>query len=304
MINATATAASQIPSTKSIFFKNILVATDFSPASEQAIVYAASLARRYGAAIYLTHVVTLDGYPLVSPEYTAMSLEKKHAEVRTRFRQILKSGELTGIPFETVTKEGNLWPTIEESIKTFDIDLVIVGTHGAGAVEKMMIGSGAEEIFRKAQVPVLSIGPVTPKEPWYEMEFKNILFATDFGKSAEREALYAFSLAQEHRSRLTLLHVFPHPEAFSKETLIEKEHSFYAQLLELVPITNGMHCKVEVRVVFGNPAEQILRIAKETNAELIVMGAKHRRSLAGNVPHTKAYRVVSAAHCPVLTIRS
>jgi len=65
-----------------------------------------------------------------------------------------------------------------------------------------------------------------------------------------------------------------------------------------------MHCKVEVRVVFGNPAEQILRIAKETNAELIVMGAKHRRSLAGNVPHTKAYRVVSAAHCPVLTIRS
>jgi len=50
-------------------------------------------------------------------------------------------------------------------------------------------------------------------EPWSgETEFKNILFATDFGKSAEREAEYAFSLAQEHRSRLTLLHVFPNPE--------------------------------------------------------------------------------------------
>jgi nucleotide-binding universal stress UspA family protein len=308
MINATAaataTAVSRIPSTISPFFKNILVATDFSPASDQAVEYAASLARRYGSAIYLTHVVTLDGYPLISPEYAAMILEKKHAEVRTRFHQILTSGELSGIPFKTVAKEGNLWPTIEECIKTFDIDLVIVGTRGAGAVGKMLVGSGAEEIFRKAKVPVLTIGPVTPKEPWYEMEFKNILFATDFGKSAKREAEYAFSLAQEHRSRLTFLHVFPHPEAYGKEALIDKEHNFYAQLRELVPVTNKMHCKVEVRVVFGQAAEQILRIAKETNAELIVMGAKARKSLAANLPQTKAYRVVCEAHCPVLTIRS
>jgi nucleotide-binding universal stress UspA family protein len=304
MINATATAVSQIPSAKSIFFKNILVATDFSPASDQAVEYAASLARRYGSAIYLTHVVTLDGYPLISPEYAAMMLEKKHSEVKTHFRETLQSGELSGIPFKTVAKEGNLWPTIEECIKTFDIDLVIVGTRGAGAVQKMLVGSSAEEIFRKAEVPVLTIGPVTTKEPWYEMEFKNILFATDFGKSAEREAEYAFSLAQEHRSRLTLLHVFPNSEDYGGEAAIEMEHNFYAQLRELVPVVTEMHCKVEVRVVFGEPTEQILRIAKETNAELIVMGAKARKSLAGSLPYTKAYRVVCEASCPVLTIRS
>jgi len=301
---ATATATLPIPSPKGLFFTNILVATDFSPAADQAVEYAASLARRYGSAIYLTYVVTLDGYPLISPEYAAMSLEKRRAEVQTQFRQILKSGELTGIPFKTVAKEGNLWPTIEESIKTFDIDLVIVGTHGAGTVEKMLLGSGAEEIFRKANVPVLTIGPVTPKQPWYEMEFKNILFATDFGNSAEREAAYAFALAQEHRSRLTFLHVFPNKEAYGKEALIEMEHNFYNQLRELVPVAADLRCKVEVRVVFGEPVEEILRVAKEAKAELIVMGAKARKSLAGNVPHTKAYRVVCEAHCPVLTIRS
>jgi nucleotide-binding universal stress UspA family protein len=304
MTNTIATAISQIPAAEGLFFKNILFATDFSQASHRAVEYAASLARRYGSAIYLTHVVTLDGYPLVSPEYAAMTLEKKHAEVQVQFRQVLRAGQLTGIPFKSVVKEGNFWPTIEESIKTFDIDLVIVGTHGAGVVEKMLLGSGAEEIFRKAKVPVLTIGPLTPEEPWFEMEFKNILFATDFGKSAEREAQYAFSLAQEHRSRLTLLHVFTHPEVLSKEELIEQEHNFYAQLRELVPATTKIQCKVEVRVVFGEAAEQILRIAQETNAELIVMGAKARNSLAGNVPHTKAYRVVCGAHCPVLTIRS
>src|SRR3984893_14183543 len=109
----------------------------------------------------------------------------------------------------------------------------------------MLLGSSAEEIFRKAKVPVLSIGPVTKKEPWYEMEFKNILFATDFGKSAEREAEYAFSLAQEHRSRLTLLHVFPNPEAVDKEQSTDTQHSFYPQPQKTVPVPTEMHCKVE-----------------------------------------------------------
>ena len=82
------------------------------------------------------------------------------------------------------------------------------------------------------------------------------------------------------------------------------EHNFYNQLRELVPVAAELRCKIEVRVVFGEPVEEILRVAKEANAELIVMGAKARKSLAGNVPHTKAYRVVCEAHCPVLTIRS
>ncbi len=303
MTNATAIAV-QVSPAQGLFFKSILVATDFSAASDRAIEYAASFARRYGSAIYLTHVVTLDGYPLVSPEYTARSLEQKHTEVQTRFRQAKKSGELMAVPFKSIIKEGNLWPAIDECIKEFDIDLVIVGTHGAGAIEKVLIGSSAEEIFRKANVPVLTVGPLAEKEPWYEIEFKSILFTTDFGANAEREAQYAFSLAQEHRSLLTFLHVLPHPEKHGKEVLIEMEHNFYNQLRGLVPRTKEVHCKVEVRVVFGDPVEQLLRIAEDTGAELIVMGAKSRKSLAGNVPHSKAYRVVCGAHCPVLTVKS
>jgi nucleotide-binding universal stress UspA family protein len=52
-------AETRIPTNKEHFFKNILFATDFSPASNQALEYAASLARRYGSAIYLTHIITL-----------------------------------------------------------------------------------------------------------------------------------------------------------------------------------------------------------------------------------------------------
>jgi nucleotide-binding universal stress UspA family protein len=297
-------AQTGIPASKEHFFKNILLATDFSPASERALEYAASLARRYGSTIYVTHVISLDGYPLMAPELAASSLQKMHAEAEEKLRKLMKSGLLIALPFKAVIQEGNLWPSLEELTKKYEIDLMVVGTHGASAVRKVLIGSGAEEIFRKAKAPVMTVGPSTAIDPQYEVEFKNILFATDFGKSAEREAEYALSLAQEHCARLRFVHVFPHPEAYGKSVLaLEKENSM-AELREMVPVGSELHCKVDFEVAVGEPVEQILRIAKETKADLIVMGAKARKSLAGNVPHTKAYRVVCEAKCPVLTVRS
>jgi len=297
-------AETRIPANKQHFFKNILLATDFSSASGRALEYAASLARRYGSTIYLTHIISMDGYPLMAPDFAATSLQKMHAEAEQGFRELLKSGLLIALPYKAVIQEGILWPAIEELIKKHEIDLLVVGTHGAGAVRKVLIGSGAEEIFRKAEVPVLTVGPSTPIEPPYEMEFKNILFATDFGKSAKREAEYALSLAQEHCSRLRLVHVFPHPEAYGESVLALEKQNNMAQLRELVPAGTELHCKVDFEVAVGEPVEQILRIAKETKADLIVMGAKARKNLAGNVPHTKAYRVVCGAQCPILTVRS
>jgi nucleotide-binding universal stress UspA family protein len=297
-------AETPILTNKRHFFNNILLATDFSPASDRALGYAASLARHYSSAVYLTHVITLEGYPMVSPEFATSSLEKRHSEAANKFRRLLKSGRLFALPHKAVVQEGRLWPSIEELIEKYAIDLLVVGTHGVGAVRKVLIGSVAEEIFRKARVPVLTVGPSTETEPMYELEFKNILFATDFGRSAERESEYAFSLAQEHCSRLRLTHVFPHREAHGEEALALEKENIVAQLRELMPRGTELHCKVDFDVAVGEPVEQILRIAAETKADLIVMGAKRRETLAGNVPHTKAYRVVCGARCPVLTVRS
>jgi nucleotide-binding universal stress UspA family protein len=298
------TAGIGIPTDEKHFFKNILLATDFSPASKKALEYAASLARRYGSSLYLTHVITVDGYPLASPEYAVSSLQNIHDSARQGFRDLLKSGELIGLPYKVLIQVGSFWPSIEETIKTYEIDLLVVGTHGAGAVKKILIGSGAEEIFRKARVPVLTIGPSVAKEPLYEMEFKSILFASDFGKSAEREAGYAVSLAQKHCSRLRLVHVLSHPKAYGNDVLAVKRETSRAKLQDLVATESDLHCKLDFKVTVGEPVEEILRIARETKADLIIMGAKARNSFAGNVPHSKAYRVVCEAWCPVLTVRS
>ncbi len=284
--------------------KKILVATDFSLFSDRALDYALAVARRYKSQIYLTHILALDPYAMVTPELAMASIERLRQNAARHFSEIQKSERLERVPYEVVIEEGPFWPTMESVIKREGIDFIIAGTRGAGAVSKLLVGSTAEEIFRQAQVPVLTVGPDAEKGPLYEAEFRNILFATDFGLGAEREGAYAFSLAQEHRSKLTVLHVIA-PEKDLLESHLElKKQAVTQQMRELVPSTAKYLCWPQFLATSGDAVDEILRVAKETKADLIVMGAKRMKGLADHAPNTKAYRVVSGSICPVLTIRS
>lgn len=287
-----------------VSFANILVATDFSPVSNTALDYALAIARRYDSHVFLTHIVSVDAFPMVAPEVAVTSFEKLRKNAELEFGYLLESGKLRGIVHDVVIEEGTLWPTIEKLIDQKNIDLVVAGTHGVGSFKKLVIGSSAEEIFRHARLPVLTVGPTTKKEVPKEEEFKNILFATSFGPGAEREAAYAFSLAQENGARLTLLNVIPYVEEYSTEAVAEKRREVVRQLNELLPLEADLWCKPEFLMAIGEPVEEILSLAKKIEADLIVMGAKPRKNLAGNVPHTKASRIITGATCPVLTIKS
>ncbi|MGA8220091.1 MAG: universal stress protein [Candidatus Acidiferrales bacterium] len=287
-----------------ISFSRIMVATDFSPASDRALEFAASIARRFGSKIYLTHIVNVDGYPMVAPEIALDSLEKLRSEAAAKLARIVESGHLYGVARETIIGEGTLWATIQVLVENHKIDLLVLGTHGSSGIKKLVIGSGAEQVFRQARIPVLTVGPHVIGEPLYEAEFKNILFATDFGPGVDREAAYAFTLAEEHRARITLLNVVRYVEEYSEEAVTRKRDWVTRQLQELVPAKANLTCKPEFLMVIGEPVDEILRWAEKTHADLIVMGAKPRKGLAGHTPHTKAYRVVSGAKCPVLTIKS
>ena len=288
---------------KLIHLANILVATDFSPASDLAIDYAVSLAKRYDSHIYLAHVISGDAYPLTAPEVTVSIIEQQRLMAQKGMENIAASGRLRDVPYHIVIEEGPLWASLQEVVEKHKIDLVVAGTHGAGAFHKVLLGSGAEQIFRHAKVPVLTIGPAAePAKP--EIGFQRILFATDFGIGAEREAAFAFSLAQEHQAKITLLHIIRYADDFSQAGLARKQEAITHQLRELVPCGAESWCQPEFRTSFGTSVEEILRIAGETKADLIVMGAKARGGFAGHNPRTKAYRVVCGARCPVLTVRS
>jgi nucleotide-binding universal stress UspA family protein len=292
-----------LESSKRVSLTKILVTTDFSEVSDRALGYAIALARRYDARIYLTHVINPDPFQFAEPQLAQATYEKVRQAAQEGFTDILISGKLRGVPHEVLMEEGNVWPTLEKLIAEHEIDLVVAGTHGRGKVQKILIGSVAEEIFRQADTPVLTVGPAVKGENRREVELNNILFATDFGTGAERAAAYAFSLAQEHAAQLTLLHVIESSAAYTEESVARQREINVMRMKQLMPQGSEDWCKPEFRVIFGSVVEEILTASKESKADLVVMGAKPRRNLAGHVPLTIAYNVVRKATCPVLTVR-
>jgi len=288
---------------KKVSLTRILVTTDYSAESDRALDYALAVARRYDARIYLTHVIAPDPFLYAEPALAEATYEKVRQAAEQGMADILVSGKLRGVPHEVLLEEGSVWPVISKLIATHEIDLVVTATHGRGKVQKVLIGSVAEEIFRQADCAVLTVGPKVKEEPAREVELRNILFATDFGHGAEKAASHAFSFAQEHGARLTMLHAIQEATAFTEESVRQQRELAVRRLEKLMPEGVENWCKPVFRATFGEAAEEIITMARETNADLIVMGAKSMKSLAGHAPFTVAYNVVTKARCPVLTVR-
>lgn len=303
MMQPTKTLQKEVQANQKIALTKIMVLTDFSEVSELALEYALALARRYDARMYLTHVISPESYVLAEPGLAEMTYQKMREAAEQSMADILISGRMRGVPHEVLLQEGTLWPTIERLIQQHQIDLVVIGTHGRGQFKKVILGSVAEEVFRQAGCAVLTVGPHTLKQAPREVELKSILFATDFGSGAAEAAKYAFSLAQEHGARLTVLHVVEEMRAYTEEEERLLRQVNIQRMKQFMPTDSENWCKVEFRVAFGAAVEEILEEARETNADLIIMGAKTRKTFAGHAPQTIAYNVVANAKCPVLTVR-
>ena len=303
MVQSTQTLQKEVKAEKKILLTKIMVLTDFSEVSDLALQYGLALARRYDARVYLTHVLSPDTYALAEPGLAELTYQKMRQAAEQSFGDILISGTLRGVPHETLLYEGSLWPTVERLIKEHEIDLVVTGTHGRGELKKVVIGSVAEEVFRQAACAVLTVGPLARKQAPREVDLNDILYATDFGPGAARAAQYAFSLAQEHGAHLTVLHVVEETKAHTREGEERLRKLNVARMKQFKPAESENWCKVEFRVAFGAAVEEILGEARETNADLIIMGAKTSKAFPGHAPLTIAYNVVAKAKCPVLTVR-
>ncbi len=293
---------------KRIALKNILFATDFSPCSEAALPYALSVARRYGATLHAAYVAPRDAdLLLMSQESWPAAVELQQNRIEEYLEHLEK--QLHGLPHDFVTPKGNVAEALAFVIEDRDIDLLVLGTHGRSGLSKLFLGSVAEEIFRSAICPVLSIGPYVPRQPKGEIRLYHILYATDFGEDSLAALPYALSFAEEDEANLTLLHVVEQPEAGIAD-LEEVKSSLMFRLKGLVPREAEPWCRVEYLVEFGQqfapPAERIVEITRAQAADLIVLGARPARGklrLGSHSASTTA-RVLTQAASPVLTVRA
>jgi nucleotide-binding universal stress UspA family protein len=142
----------------------ILHPTDFSPCAEHALEYAATLAARFSAPLVLLHVYTPpttivpEGYVPLPVDEVALrdahsrGLDEQVARARSHFAGII----------EPVLVVGSAWREIVREAKQRGCDLIVLGTHGRGGIARVLLGSVAERVVRKAECPVLTVGSTSP----------------------------------------------------------------------------------------------------------------------------------------------
>ena len=158
---------------------------------------------------------------------------------------------LTGVPHEVSVGEGEIWPMISEIVRKGKTDVIVIGTHGRTGVTRALLGSVAEEIFRRAACPVLTVGPHVSKDTERRLEMKEILYATDFSPESLAALPFAVSLAQEHQARLTLLHVVRPPKVGELVHAEQYAESTLRRLRTLVPAEAESWCEPNFKVEHG-----------------------------------------------------
>lgn len=309
-------------------YRRILVPTDFSETSRFAVSRACTLARRFDAEIHLVNVLPLlDLGPVAMdvPAVSRMDIEERWTRaVRDELDAIARESRVTVRVTSEVTR-GHPFVEIVRYARARQIDLIVMGTHGRGAVEHMLLGSVAEKVVRKAPCPVLTVRlpehsfrhPGSDEEPDVQtgepgspapttalagsgaatMTLNRILLPTDFSETADYARHHAVELARRFQASLHLLHVVGDP--VSQDWAGGVEANAARRLGELS--LSGIDSQRATRA--GHAFVEIVRYAADKKIDLIVMGTHGHGPVAHLLLGSVADKVVRKAPCPVLTVR-
>lgn len=290
--------------TLAIGLKRILVATDFSEFSEKPLRLALAIAHHYGAKLYLAHVVSSLGFTLVGPDAVEVATEAAWRDAQQLEDHLVRSGALAGLEHDVIVRGGNVWEELEQFVEQEHVDLVAIGTHGRTGLRKIVLGSVAEEVFRHASCPVLTVGPCVPENFQLQAGFRHVLYPTDLSPDSAQAAQYAVSLAREYGARLTLLHVVEQLEgkaAVDQERVIS---TLEDRLREFLAAEQDLPYNLNIRAEIGPIDDRILAFAEEGDVGLIVLGLRSPDTFVNHLVWLHAYKIVCEACCPVLTVRS
>lgn len=300
-------------------FRNILFPTDFTSHARSALKYAAAFAREGRGRVVLFSVqsANVPANLMTMPERVLQDQDTEWLlQLRREVQQLLTDPMFDGIEVEPVIVEGEPATEIAKAVRHYNIDLVTVVTHGRRGLARALFGSTAEEIISEAPCPVLTIRPpqrdfVEHRGRSTEIRVNRILLATNFRPSSIPATSLAREIAGAQNAELHAVYVIG--DYFEQISVMFPEGGISALSKMRQEVQQRMQSfareddgKVKTHVSEGRPYAEIVRIAAEIDADMIVIGTTVHASLFGGAPAlgSEIERVVRNAPCPVLCVPS
>jgi nucleotide-binding universal stress UspA family protein len=305
-----------------IEIQRILCPIDFSDFSRRALDHAVAIATWYESTITLLHVCTAVPVAAYAPGtgvVPSAALTPEDRDMVLASMKRLAEGEAGAeIPIEFDIAEGSTAAEILAKAEAMSADFLVMGTHGHSGFERLVLGSVTERVLRKAACPVLTVPKGAPDAvPAPSVLFKRIICAVDFSDCSIHALHYAMSLAQEADAHLTVVHVIELPPDVSREGydnvlpgprnlreyIALAEENGQARFKDAIPESVRAYCTVDTVLATGKPYREILRVAEERHADLLVIGIHGRGVIERLLFGSTAQHLVRQATCPVLTLR-
>jgi nucleotide-binding universal stress UspA family protein len=294
-----------------MMIKRILCAIDRSPSSLQAFGYAIVLARWQRARLNLLEVIEEAPPPGVSRAPTSDGVPNETRTTLERdLRRVLTARRASDVKVEISLRNGNVVQEILAQAKTSRPDLVVIGSHGRGGIQRLVLGSVAEKVLRLATCPVLTVRRGVRLVRRSRSPFGTILCPTDFSAAANKAVAYAKRLAQEADAKLILMTAveWPFGDEVTSGAIAELQKSIASNASEALtrllprPASNGPRAQAIVAV--GKASAAIVKVARARSVDLIVMGVSGRGALDVAVLGSTTHHVIREGAWPVLTVRT
>ncbi|HTB31215.1 MAG TPA: universal stress protein [Bacteroidia bacterium] len=274
--------------------KSILIPTDFSETANLAVAHGANMARLFNAKIYLLHSVETSAYaggpgqPVLSEDAEKLynmgqdQLNKVAEEIKTTYNVEVTPLTVSGKPAAGITG----------AVKDNNIDIIVMGTHGASGFEEFFIGSNAHKVVNLSPCPVISV-QVTTKN----LGFSHIVVPISNDMHSRQKINNVIELASKYNSTIHLLGLLE-----TNDPTDDKKFELKLETVEHTLVKANV--KYTKRLIRGhNPAVEAMKFSEEIGGDLIVIMTDHESDLTGMFLGTVAKQIVNHSKIPVMSIR-
>jgi nucleotide-binding universal stress UspA family protein len=276
--------------------KKILVPTDFSEQAENALRVAADLAKKHNSEIYLLHMLEL---PMQLVDGASGGSKSDLPEAlffmklaHQKFENMMNASFLEGITVHETAEFDGAFEGIMNYAKKYEIDLVVMGSHGTSGLQGLFIGSNTEKVVRHSEIPVLVI-----KKKHEDFEVNKFVYALDFKAENHNAFKQAIAFAKANNEPLHALYVNTPGDFRTTQEVEDTMQRFMEE--ENEPLDDyTLNIYNDVSIESG-----ILHFAETVNAGLIGIGTHGRKGLSHFLNSSLSGDLVNHAQRPVITFK-